>query len=216
MIGVGALDLRFLVDTLARRLPGTMGVLTEVSVAMTHPTFLISLMLMDGIRGEICGLRGPVVETLTVTSCFALEASKALSQTRKRGMQLGRGGSLFAVVDLRVTDAGRPSMSLPPFNLSTIFNGFGTEVFSREDWFADGSVGIDVSLGEGRRDGGPVDREANRDVSFVREPRGTDNRSPDDISGGIGDSPRTGVFTAGAYRFVEMLLTTNGLEDTVT
>ena len=135
-------------------------------------------------------------------------------------------------VDLRIggTGAGNPPMSLPSFNLCTTFNALGTNVLSGKGRSADGTrgtgndlcalatlsgTGIDMGLDEGRRDSvfGTTDSTgACRDVCFVGAPRRTDNRSSVDVGGGIGGCFFTGVFFAGAYRFVETLLTTNGLE----
>ena len=117
-------------------------------------------------------------------------------------------------------------MGLPSFNLCTIFNGLGTNVFSWEGRSADGirctgsdfcalailsGAGIDITLDEGRRDSvfGTTDgTESYRDACFVEAPRRADNRPT--VVGGIGDF--TGVLFAGAYRFVDRLQTTNGLE----
>jgi hypothetical protein len=161
------------------------------------------------------------MEALTVTSCFLLEASMTPTedrQMRERGTQLGRGGSSFAVmtcVIFRVTGAGAgQAMNVPP------------NVFSRKDRSADGTrgkgskfctlfdAGIGITLDKGRRDpifGTTVGTRPGRDACLVGTP-GTDNRSSVDVGSGIGSSFFTGVFFEGAYRFVETLLTTNGLE----
>ena len=130
---------------------------------------------------------------------------------------------IMACVDLCRT-GGHPPRSFPSCSLLTIFNGLGTNGLSGKDWPVDGTrgrgtgstfcalvvllgAGIDVGLGMPRRAtafGTTVGKDPGRDA------RGTDERSWVDIGGGI-----DGGSFAGAYRFVEMLLTTNGLVLTI-
>ena len=117
-------------------------------------------------------------------------------------------------------------MNLPSCNLCMTFDGLGTDGFSGKELPADGirgkgsdfctlvCAGIDMILDEGRRDsvfGTTVGTRSDRDACFVGAP-GTDSRALVDVGSGIGGSFFTGVFFAGAYRFVETLATTNGLE----
>ena len=229
-IGWDLLSFSFLVNALEQRSPATIACFTEVPVILRSTVLVVMVSAHSSLR-SVPGERGQGVG-LTVIPCLVLQlvaASTEDMEARQRGMQLGLSTGSFLVVGcVDLAGTGRPPMVVPSFDFSTIFVAFGKDVLSVERFLdaaretAADFLSLDISLNggdgigmeEGRRSsafGTTVD--AARCVCFIPAPRVANNPSFVDFCGELGGGfSTTAVLILGAYRFVEMLLTTNGLK----
>ena len=190
--------------------------------------------------GLIPSFRGRGRTALTTTSCLPLEANVAPTEdwrVRLRGIQLGRDGASFAVVNcVDPTSVGWARVVASSFDLSATLLSFEQTVFWDRDRSLDVSreKGADVfnivraSQGSGASVG-LVNERRNSVLITVEttDPTGpggcmccigasleTCGPSPPNVGRTVGDSLCAGFLLVSdpAYRFVDMLQTTNGFE----